>query len=438
MSIFNKKTKKVALICVGPLGCYVAYQILFIGRYLDIEKYPLLTSAYFNGAAIVDMICASLVAVLGVVVGRRFGACDEFSPTRKPLSTLTLMLILIGIISLMALNIYSVLGTLSPANILLEYHTYNFKATDGGAWMILAMYAALFLQLMDMYFGGVTKRNGVFLMLSILIVSFSGGRGILILFVLMFIVMLMYQRIGLVKFLMASGLAIASVGTSFFLITDMRAPTDYAEVASHEAPVPGGAANAGAEAEAEAENMNEARVAPTDSYEDLNYNAAFISEDVLLAIKNHDIEPRAYAAEDALVAFVPRRLMPNKPISTAETRAIYPDVAKRGTNITFPLKANLLMHLGHWAFYADWIVVAICQTLMFIGISRRTRTPSISSFTLLFSGIAFTLIARGGIFNARLLVIVLCIFAGYVGYCRLLSIQNGWFFRGGRSMSRPI
>ncbi len=403
MNIFNDKTKKTALILMGPLGCYVAYQILFIWRYLDIEQYPLLTSIYNNGATSIEIVCALIVASLGLLVVRRFGPFDEFYPSRKSLSTLAHVLIIISILGLLALSIYRVLGTLSPGYVLQEYKRYNFKATDGGAWMILAIYAALFLQLMDMYFGGVTKKNGTFLILGILIASFSGGRGILILFALMFIVLLMFQRVRLWKFLIASSLVIVSVGTSFVLITDMRAPPD------HSKPV---------------------KVAPTDSYEDLNYNAAFISEDVLVAIKNHSIEPGAYAIEDALMTFVPRKLMPSKPISTAETRAIYPDVAKRGTNITFPLKANLLMHMGSWAFYADWIVVAICQTLMIFGISRRTSAPGVIGFAMLFCGIGFTLIARGGIFNARLLVMVSCILAAYAGYRALLRIQDGWN-RGG-------
>jgi hypothetical protein len=254
MNILNDKTKKAALILMGPLGCYVAYQILFIWRYLDIEKYPLLTSIYTDGATVIETGCALIVASLGFLVVRRIGPLDEFLPSRKRLSTLAHVLIIISILVLLALSIYRVLGTLSPAYVLQEYQRYNFKATDGGAWMILAIYAALFLQLMDMYFGGVTKKNGTFLMLSILIASFSGGRGILILFALMFIVLLMFQRVSLMKFLIASSLVIASVGTSFALITDMRAPAD------HSKPV---------------------KVAPTDSYEDLNYNAAFISEDVL-------------------------------------------------------------------------------------------------------------------------------------------------------------
>lgn len=416
MDIFNDKTKRAALIFVGPLGCYVAYQLLFIGKYLDPEKYPLLTAAYANGAAIADPICALLVAILGFVVVRKFTVLDRFGPNREPLATVVHMLITAGILALLALSIYRVLGTLQPAYVLKEYQTYNFKATDGGAWMILAMYAALFLQLMDMYFSGVTRKNGVFLLVNILIVSFSGGRGILILFALMFIVLLMFQRVSLWKFLLASSLAIASVGTSFVLITDMRAPATHHKVIPHHGPkVPG---------------VPTEETDPTDSYEDMNYNAAFISEDVLAALQNHDIEPRAYALEDAMMTFVPRKLFPGKPISTAETRAIYPDVAKRGTNITFPLKANVLMHLGRSGFYFDWVVVALCQTLMVFGIARRTSSPGLAGFAMLFCGLGFTLVARGGIFNARLLVIGACILSAYVGYKLLLRIQE---LRAGKS-----
>ncbi|BBP61543.1 hypothetical protein PHLH4_51330 [Pseudomonas sp. St316] len=304
--------------------------------------------------------------------------------------------------------------------------------TNGGAWIVLAMYSALLLQLMNMYFSGVTLKNGTFLLLSLLIVSFSGGRGILILFALMFIVMLMFQRVSLLKFLIASILAVASMGISYVFITNMRAPVEPIVIAPV-API---------EAMARGDKLSGSKksvvVDPTNSFEDLNYNAAFISEDVLSAIRNNKIEPRAYAIEDAMTLFIPRQLMPSKPISTAETRALYPQVAIRGTNITFPLKANVLMHLGGWAFYADWIVVLICQTLMILGVSRRTRAPSILGFAMLFCGIGFTLIARGGIFNARLLVIVLCVFAAYAGYRALLRIQTALYASKRDRLAGPL
>lgn len=415
MKIFNNNTKKAALILVGPLGCYTAYQILFIGRYLDAEKYPLLTSTYLNGGAFIDIVCALVVAFLGYRVSRRAGLLDDFQPTRERLSTLVLLLITTGTLGLLALNIYSSLGTLSLHYVVENYPLYSYKATDGGAWMVLAMYSALFLQLMDMYFGGVTKKNGTFLLLGLLIVSFSGGRGILILFALMFIVMLMFQRVGFWKFLIAATLAVASMGASFLAVTGMRAPDTPTESVTH------------AGKPANEPKLSREKVAPTESFEDLNYNAAFISEDVLRVIRNHEVKPRAYALEDAMTLFVPRQLMPGKPVSTAETREVYPHVAKRGTNITFPLKANVLMHLGEWAFYADWIVVALVQTLMIFGIARRTRAPGLVGFTMLFCGLGFMLVARGGIFNARLLVIMSCVLVAYAGYRTLLSFQAGLY-----------
>ncbi|WP_053146514.1 hypothetical protein [Pseudomonas sp. P97.38] len=432
MQIFNNNTKKLALILVGPLGCYIAYQVLFIGRYLSVEKYPLLTSAYMNGATVIDSVCALTVAALGFILSRRLGLLDDFSPSLERLSTLSLALITTGILFLLALSMYRVFGTLSPRYVVDNYHTYSFMVTNGGAWIVLAMYSALLLQLMNMYFSGVTLKNGAFLLLSLLIVSFSGGRGILILFALTFIVLLMFQRVSLVKFLIASMLAVASMGISYVIITNMRAPAAplapivIAPVAPSEAmarvdELAGKKANQAGKPVAPKDAV---AIDPTNSFEDLNYNAAFISEDVLSAIQGNKVEPRAYALEDAMTLFIPRQLMPSKPISTAETRALYPHVAKRGTNITFPLKANVLMHLGGWAFYADWVVVLLCQTLMILGISRRTKAPSILGFAMLFCGIGFTLIARGGIFNARLLVIVFCVLAAYVGYRALLRIET--------------
>lgn len=417
MYIFNNKTKTAALILVGPLGCYIAYQMLFIGRYLNIEKYPLLTSTYMNGATIIDSACALAVALFGFLLSRRLGLLDEFSPSLERISTLSLALITTGILGLLALSMYRVFGTLSPSYVVKNYHTYSFMVTNGAAWIVLAMYSALFLQLINMYFSGVTLTSGAFLLLSLLIVSFSGGRGILILFALMFIVMLMFQRVSLLKFLIASTLAVASMGVSYVIVTNMRAPSTPSETISRVEEIAGKGATQGGVGKSVV-------VDPTNSFEDLNYNAAFISEDVLSAIRNNKVEPMAYAIEDAMTLFIPRQLMPSKPISTAETRALYPQVARRGTNITFPLKANMLMHLGGWAFYTDWIVVVICQTLMILGISRRTSAPSILGFAMLFCGIGFTLIARGGIFNARLLVIALCIFAAYAGYRALLHIQT--------------
>lgn len=426
MNIFNNKTKKAALILVGPLGCYVAYQMLFIVRYLGVEKYPILTSLYMNGAGIIDTACALSVALLGFLVSRNIGLLDKFSPSRESLSSISLLLITIGIFALLVMSFYRVFGTISPSHVIDDYHTYSFMVTKGGAWIVLAMYSALFIQLMNMYFGGVTKKNGAFMIASLIIVSLIGGRGILIVFVLMFVVLLMFQRVSFLKFVIASTLAFASMGASYIIVTDMRAPTTSGDLVSIKdkskkrlsqqifcAPLNNGAA-----------------ISPTESFEDLNYNAAFISEDVLRAIKNNEIEPKAYAIEDAMTLLVPRQIMPSKPISTAETREIYPNVAARGTNITFPLKANVIMHLGGWAFYADWIFVAICQTLMLIGIARRTKAPSIAGFAMMFCGLGFMLIARGGIFNARLLVIALCIFAAYAGYCALLRIQRYWDFIG--------
>lgn len=46
MVTFSEKLKKVFILIAGPLGCYATYHYLFILRYLDHSKYPLLTDMY--------------------------------------------------------------------------------------------------------------------------------------------------------------------------------------------------------------------------------------------------------------------------------------------------------------------------------------------------------------------------------------------------------
>ncbi|HCE7166545.1 TPA: hypothetical protein NH786_005582 [Pseudomonas aeruginosa] len=135
-----------------------------------------------------------------------------------------------------------------------------------------------------------------------------------------------------------------------------------------------------------------------------------------------------YFAEDAATIFVPRSILPEKPTSTSETREVYPDVASRGTNITFPLKANIIMHMGSGAFYLDWLIVAAFQIIMIIGIARRNISPDLLGFSMMFCGLGFMLIARGGIFNARILVIAACILLSYLGYISAIKIQEKVYY----------
>nr|WP_145994325.1 hypothetical protein [Mesorhizobium loti] len=391
--------KPFGLVAIGPIGCYIAYYLLFVARYVSPDEYPLLYDMSRIPTVLIDVAAAISVTFLGLYMASRQRGIDEFKPVRPNLPKIALVLAVAGCAALLLLSIYRVLGTLSPAYVLKNYVDYQFMATYGGAWIIHACYAALLLLLMDMYYGGVTRANSTAFLLSVLIVALSGGRGLLLMLVLTFLSLLMLQRVKLINFLIVAAISAVLMASSFITVTDLRDTRNDGPKLDHPTM-----------------NNPQQPEKPQDSFDDLNYNAAFIQEDVLKAFRNGKVEAAPYAAYDARTRLVPRFLMKDKPVSTAETMAIYPEVAARGTNITFPLKANLMMHFGPIGFWLDWLVVAGAAVLALVGAAQRAKKPVFWSFAAIFFGCTFSLIARAGLLNARLLDLVFDIGLAYIGY----------------------
>nr|EIU2563105.1 hypothetical protein [Pseudomonas aeruginosa]EIU2668731.1 hypothetical protein [Pseudomonas aeruginosa]EIU2857409.1 hypothetical protein [Pseudomonas aeruginosa]EIU2877510.1 hypothetical protein [Pseudomonas aeruginosa] len=447
MVTFSEKLKKVFILIAGPLGCYATYHYLFILRYLDHSKYPLLTDMYGGISLIVDVSCAIIIAIISSLFLSKQKMLDNFKPRGPRLSIYILILINIGILILLLANTYRIIGSISPNYIIKYYQTLSYSSTKGGAWMVLSMYCAIFIQLINMYVSGVSKTNIAFLLISLVIASLSGGRGIIILFAMTFLIMMMFERVKLTGFIAASLITAASMALSYVIVTDLRAPdsskilfskTNNEELKNSEKEytisenkniLQADSQKQKSSGDAELEQITPSvPVSPTDSFEDLNYNAAFITEDVLRGFSSGKLTAKMYFAEDAATIFVPRSILPEKPTSTSETREVYPDIASRGTNITFPLKANIIMHMGSGAFYLDWLIVAAFQIIMIIGIARRNISPDLLGFSMMFCGLGFMLIARGGIFNARILVIAACILLSYLGYISAIKIQEKVYY----------
>ncbi|WP_205879740.1 hypothetical protein, partial [Pseudomonas aeruginosa] len=135
-----------------------------------------------------------------------------------------LILINIGILILLLANTYRIIGSISPNYIIKYYQTLSYSSTKGGAWMVLSMYCAIFIQLINMYVSGVSKTNIAFLLISLVIASLSGGRGIIILFAMTFLIMMMFERVKLSGFIAASLITAASMALSYVIVTDLRAP----------------------------------------------------------------------------------------------------------------------------------------------------------------------------------------------------------------------
>lgn len=122
---------------------------------------------------------------------------------------------------------------------------------------------------------------------------------------------------------------------------------------------------------------------------------------------------------------MPRAILPNKPVSTSDTRAVYPEIASRGTTMSFPLSANIAMHLGAWAFVLGAFVAALCQWAFVWGASKRL---GVVSFLAFFWGAMFMLAARGGIFNYRIVLHSVMIAVMFFAYSQVAKgFLAGWF-----------
>ncbi|MGL4197812.1 MAG: hypothetical protein ACRCSX_08635 [Allorhizobium sp.] len=404
----------MGLLAVGPIGCYILYYLLFVVRLTNPDEYPYLFEMSSAPIAFIDVLGALFALFVTAFSLFRRRAIDSFSPTYTGLSSLGLALIVCGVFALMLMSIYRVLGTLNLSYIIENYAHYQFYVTNGGAWIVLACYTALYIILLDMYYSGVRVANYTALMTSVIFVSFSGGRGIIILFVLTFLVLLMLQKIRVASFALAAMFTAAVMALMFFVTTQMRDTRTGEERKIQRNLSRADLAKIGASGKFETPE--------TESFEDLNYNAAFIQEDVLAAIKSGKVTPGPYFINDAAVRLIPRSIMPEKPVSTSETIALYPHVAQRGTNITFPLKANLMMHVGIAGYWLDWLVVAIAGVVFSAGVAQRADRPQLWSFAAIFFGCAFALVARAGILNARLLDQALAIIVAYAAYRIALAV----------------
>ena len=58
------KAKLASLLFVGPLGCYLAYQFIFVFKF--IEQYPNLANIYDQGGYTIDAILLGLVLAVAV------------------------------------------------------------------------------------------------------------------------------------------------------------------------------------------------------------------------------------------------------------------------------------------------------------------------------------------------------------------------------------
>jgi hypothetical protein len=298
----------------------------------------------------------------------------------KSISVLWYYLFNLSIYFLINFLIYSVFGSIDYSEVIQSYHKFYALSKRGTAWVFIIINIFLFIMILDLFKNGHNLHKLLLLILALIQVSMTGGRSLIIVFLafVFFVLIVIHKNkinFGLMAFTALLCITIF-IGNAILRATDLES---YMNTKSSK----------------------------------LDFNNAFILNDVI----NYTNDKTSYMIfiEDIYYMFQPRKIFPNKPMSTAETRLIYPDVAVYGTNYTFGLYANALLNTGYLAFLIIPIFLFLMNFLYvkFVLFSHKKNLHYFLIIFFLFYSIQFI---RGGLFNTRLIIIAIALIIAYFIY----------------------
>lgn len=371
----EKKMRNFLLLVFSPSSVLIAYDLIFYFRPISSECGRLCPETV--GIILYTDIISIISTALCLLIFSQLRLKVRKPNNSKELSLKWYWLIFLLVILLYFFLVYSVFATLDISEAFANYDTFYSLSGTGTAWVFLIFYSLLFVMLYDMYRANLNSTKVSIYLLTLTIVALTGGRSIiaiLLLFLVFIGVVVHHIKIKATHYMCG----VFAVLLIFFGNGLMRA---------------GG----------------------SDTYIDtssrLDFNAAFILDDVVTHVDENG-PSWLVSAQDFYYFFVPRSLVEDKPISTAETRLVYPEVAERGTNYTLGLYANLLLNLGYFGFIViPFVILAVNFTYFYF--SLYARRSAIAFFCLFLSFYSIQLV-RGGVINSRYLMFLVSISAAII------------------------
>ncbi|MPY15222.1 oligosaccharide repeat unit polymerase, partial [Salinivibrio sp. VGrn1] len=266
------------------------------------------------------------------------------------------------------------------------FNSYNFtflltqnakfyaQSKVGTAWVFYLYQSMIFLMLYDIYKSGSNKYKLCILFLVIVLLALSGGRAAIISYFLFlsFIYFISHEK------------PLRFIHAAFFTVIFLTIMVGNALIR-------------------QGHDTSFLEYVNSDAFK-LDFNSSFVLQDSIDYIDNKN-DHYLVALKDFYYAFVPRSLMPDKPVSTAETRLVYKDMLSDGrtTNITFGIYGNMILNFGYSGlflgflllFFANYRYVKVC-----LNIPRRRAID----FIFLFLFMMFVLVLRGGFLNIRIVL----------------------------------
>lgn len=304
----------------------------------------------------------------------------------KSLNVLYYYLFNVIIFFLIHYLIFSVFASIDYSQVIREYHIFYALSKRGTAWVFAIINVFIFLMIIDLFKNGFNLHKVLLLIVGLIMLSMTGGRSLIIVFLafVMFVFIVIHKNKISIKMLFF--IFMLSI-TVFLGNAILRAPSFESYF-----------------------NDN--------SSSKFDFNNAFILNDVIKHFDNK-FDNGLVFFEDLYYMWLPRKLFPDKPMSTAETRLVYPDVGARGTNYTFGIYANALINVGYsfvfviplFLFFANYLYIK------YVYFNKKKDFKTFLIVFFLFYSIQFI---RGGIFNARLIVILISLILAY-GIFMILS-----------------
>jgi len=361
----------------SPAVLYFIYDIFFYYIPIINNNYTYITIEF-----IFFMIFCDIFVLLSFIFlfFKRNKKKVEINYAYKSISTTWYYLFNITIFILINFLIFSAFDSIDYTEVIQSYSKFYALSKRGTAWVFAIINFFLFLMILDLFKNGLNFHKLLLLILAVIQVSMTGGRSlmiVLLMFVFFNFIVIHKNKINFGLFLFVLLLSIA-----IFISNSILRATDFESYT----------------------NSNNLK---------LDFDNAFVLNDVIKY--TNDKSSYLIFIEDLYYMFQPRKIFPDKPLSTAETRLIYPDVAEYGTNYTFGIYANALLNIGYFAFIAIPIFLIIMNYL-YIKYILYSHKKNLKYFLLVFYLFYSIQFIRGGIFNTRLIIIGISLVLAYYVY----------------------
>lgn len=383
--------RSLFILAFSPALFLLLYDVLFYYIPLSSGKYGAIEGEVLFVMIASDILAAVCLFFVGVRLLVSGNAKETFEYSSRGVGVGIYLCLCVFVFFIFNYLVYSVFGAVNYSAVLDNFSGFYALTKRGTAWLFIFLYAVIFMMLYDIYISGVNLLKSLCFFFVLALVAMTGGRSFIVVAALFYFyirVVIWHARFGFGRalfVLLFSGIV--------FL---------------------GGAI---------------LRAGSLDSYAEgsvsLDFDAAFILNDSIVHAEEHGFS-YLLSLEDFYNTFVPRYFNEDKPMSTAETRLVYPEVADRGTNYTFGIYANSFLNLGYVGFVAVPVYVFFASALFYYFSVSRVR--GFFSFVVLFYLFYSLQFVRGGMINSRLLFIFISILIAGAMYFLFTRVR----FFGGR------